>query len=62
MAAAMAVSLRTVTDTAQGLAVEPGREEPTLKVGRRVERGGGGSGGSDETEKGRVMRVARVRK
>ena len=44
MAAAMAVSLRTLTDTAQGLAVEPGREEPTLKVGGRE---AGGSGQSD---------------
>ena len=51
----MAVSLRTLTDTAQGLAVEPGREEPTLKVGRRVESGGGGSGGSDG-----VMRVRKA--
>ena len=34
MSCAMVVADRCKVETADGLAVEPGREEPTLKVGR----------------------------
>ena len=33
MGAAMTVAERCLVETTEGLAVEPGREEPTLKVG-----------------------------
>ena len=39
MSCAMAVADRCKVDTDDGVAIEPGREEPTLKVGKGVADG-----------------------